>query len=383
MFAKGSRRSPVKRGVRAIALATAVGVGAAAPAVAAPPAGNLLANPDAEVAPSVDGSGNYTAPSGWTATTSNPADQGPYDSCYGGGADGERMVVEREVGAAIGGGVRGFFGGQVSQSALAQDIAVAPGDVAGRALLIGGDFGGYEGQADDVTLAVSFLDAGGADLGSAVGTVAPTAADRGSATSLLHREAAGTVPAGTSRLHVVLTQTRHEGSDNDGYADNLYLTFDGTAPARAAALGDPGCPLQVPPPPVVTPPVVTPTPIPPVVVPPPPAVKPPTKKRAAKKPALTTVVRGLPSTKRCLSRRAFRIRLRNPKGTKITTATVKVNGKTVATRKGKRVTAPVNLKGLPKGRYTVSITTHLANGKTVKGSRHYRTCTPKHGSRKH
>ena len=86
----------------------------------------------------------------------------------------------------------------------------------------------------------------------------------------------------------------------------------------------------------------------------------------------------LPSTKKCLSRRSFRIRLRNPKGFKIVGATVKVNGKTVATRKkGKRATAPVNLKNLPKGRYSVKITVLLNNGAVVKGTRKYRTCTKK------
>ena len=86
----------------------------------------------------------------------------------------------------------------------------------------------------------------------------------------------------------------------------------------------------------------------------------------------------LPSTKKCLSRRNFRIRLRNPKGYKIVGATVKVNGKTVATRKkGKRATAPVDLRNLPKGKYTVSITVLLNSGAVVKGTRKYKTCTKK------
>jgi hypothetical protein len=84
-----------------------------------------------------------------------------------------------------------------------------------------------------------------------------------------------------------------------------------------------------------------------------------------------------PSNKKCVSRRNFRIRLRQPKGAKIVGATVKVNGRTVATRRGSRVTAPVDLRGLPKGRFTVSITILLDNGKIVRGSRRYRTCTPK------
>ena len=86
-----------------------------------------------------------------------------------------------------------------------------------------------------------------------------------------------------------------------------------------------------------------------------------------------------PSNKKCVSRRNFRIRLRQPKGARLVGATVKVNGNTVATRRGARVTAPVDLRGLPKGRFTVSITILLDNGKIVRGKRRYFTCTPKRG----
>jgi len=56
---------------------------------------------------------------------------------------------------------------------------------------------------------------------------------------------------------------------------------------------------------------------------------------------------------------------------------VRLNGKRVATRRGKRVTAPINLRGLPKGRFKVRITVKLADGRTVNGTRRYRTCTPR------
>ncbi len=97
------------------------------------------------------------------------------------------------------------------------------------------------------------------------------------------------------------------------------------------------------------------------------------------KPAAVTFsqIATLPSAKRCVSRRSFRIRLRQPKGVTVTSATVKVNGKTAATRKGTRVTAPIDLRGLPKGAVTVSITAKLGDGRTLRGSRKYRTCAPK------
>ena len=58
-------------------------------------------------------------------------------------------------------------------------------------------------------------------------------------------------------------------------------------------------------------------------------------------------------------------------------ATVKVNGKQVKVVKGTRISAAVNLRGLPKGRFTVSITATANDGRTVTGTRAYKTCTKK------
>ena len=92
----------------------------------------------------------------------------------------------------------------------------------------------------------------------------------------------------------------------------------------------------------------------------------------------------LPSAKACVSRRGFRIRLVRPKSTTLVSAVVLVNGRSAKTVKGARLTAPINLAGLPKGRFTVKITATTADGRKVSGSRKYRTCAPKRkGSRKH
>ena len=90
------------------------------------------------------------------------------------------------------------------------------------------------------------------------------------------------------------------------------------------------------------------------------------------------VVLGLPSTRSCLSRRAFSIHLRLPQGSTVRSATVSVDGHRVAVRSGAKLTAPVNLKGLPRGKYTVKIVLRLAAGKTITGTRRYRTCAPTH-----
>jgi uncharacterized delta-60 repeat protein len=85
----------------------------------------------------------------------------------------------------------------------------------------------------------------------------------------------------------------------------------------------------------------------------------------------------LPSARRCISRRSFKIRLRIPRGGKPILATVKVNGRQVKVVKGARLKAGINLTGLPKGRFTVGIAVKLADGKSLNGQRRYRTCTPK------
>jgi hypothetical protein len=98
----------------------------------------------------------------------------------------------------------------------------------------------------------------------------------------------------------------------------------------------------------------------------------------AGRPALNTIVT-LPrqGRRRCLSRRSFRIRLKEPRGDALSTASVYVNGRRVEVRTGDRVTAPINLRGLPKGRYTVRITAKTVRGRTITGTRKYRTCARK------
>lgn len=85
----------------------------------------------------------------------------------------------------------------------------------------------------------------------------------------------------------------------------------------------------------------------------------------------------LPSTKRCVSRRNFRIRLRQPRGVTLKEARVFVNAKRVRVVRGKRLTAPVDLRGLPKGRFTVKVTVTATDGRKLTEKRRYRTCTPK------
>ena len=56
-----------------------------------------------------------------------------------------------------------------------------------------------------------------------------------------------------------------------------------------------------------------------------------------------------------------------------------VNGKQARVSRGKRLTAPVDLRGLPKGRFAVRIISVTRTGKRLQGTRRYRTCAPKPG----
>jgi hypothetical protein len=85
-----------------------------------------------------------------------------------------------------------------------------------------------------------------------------------------------------------------------------------------------------------------------------------------------------PVARRCASRRSFRIRLRTGRSkkeqSKIVSTAITVNGRRVT---AKRNGASVNLRNLPKGRFTVVINLRLADGGRVRDVRRYRTCAPK------
>ncbi len=96
---------------------------------------------------------------------------------------------------------------------------------------------------------------------------------------------------------------------------------------------------------------------------------------------------GLPSNRKCVSRRKFRIRIRQPGGIQIQTALVFVNGKKVRVLKRKvfqrkRTVANVNLRGLPSGTFKVRIVVLTTAGNTLRGTRKYRTCTKRRKSKR-
>lgn len=91
----------------------------------------------------------------------------------------------------------------------------------------------------------------------------------------------------------------------------------------------------------------------------------------------TTVTRRFRRCDACKSRRGFNIRLVRPNGEKLRTATVFVNNRKVRTIRGKRLSAPVRLVGLPKGTYKVRIRAVTVSGRVSTSTRTYRTCVKK------
>ena len=86
----------------------------------------------------------------------------------------------------------------------------------------------------------------------------------------------------------------------------------------------------------------------------------------------------LAKPKGCISQRHFRIRIRQPRGERLKSASVTVNGRPVPVRKQDgRLTAPVDLRGFASGVYDVKVTARTVDGDTLRGTRKYRTCSAK------
>ncbi len=216
-------------------------------------------------------------------------------------------------------------------------------------------------------------------LAAAVGVVPPTctsttAAAQAAATVTVDLPCAGTVdtraiaaaPALGALGPIDQALGRVTFAANPGPGGTDAFTFTGTNAAGTS-------------PPATVNLTITPQPPAPAGGPPPPPPPAPAPATPAAKPAAVrfTSLATLPSTKRCVSRRQFRIRLRVPKGVGVTSAEVRVNGKRVKTVKRARFTAPVDLRNLPKGPVKVNIRVRLADGRTITGTRTYRTCTAK------
>ena len=87
----------------------------------------------------------------------------------------------------------------------------------------------------------------------------------------------------------------------------------------------------------------------------------------------------LSAKRACVSKRRITLHVRRPRGMRIRSLTVRVNGKRVRTQRGNRRRTTVDLRGLPKGRVRVLVVvrgTKDGRKAVVRDRRDYRTCTP-------
>ena len=103
---------------------------------------------------------------------------------------------------------------------------------------------------------------------------------------------------------------------------------------------------------------------------------PPTAPAAVTPPSIAFGPNGLlstPTNQRCISKRYFPIRLRKKFWPSIAAVTIKMPRTTRVLRRRPWGTN-VDLRGLPKGTFFVRITALTTTGKTIRGTRRYRTC---------
>lgn len=84
---------------------------------------------------------------------------------------------------------------------------------------------------------------------------------------------------------------------------------------------------------------------------------------------------GHTTPKPCRSMREFRIHIQHVKQLGIVSAVVSIDGRAKRTLRDKSLTTMIDLRGLPKGTFTVEIVARRRNGRTVRGKRVYHTCT--------
>lgn len=188
---------------------------------------NLIVNPGADASSGLDGSTtaqvSYDLP-GWVRSAYLTSDS--YQD-----QDGDLYQV---TGGPTDAGANYFYGGETvadSSNPVAtgfQDIDVSSAasliDAGNLPYTLSGWLGGYSSQNDNTVLVAQFQDWTGKVLGTAqIGPV--LAADRNDNSSLIQKSANGNVPTGTRVVHLLMTITRTDGSNNDGLADSLSLVL--------------------------------------------------------------------------------------------------------------------------------------------------------------
>jgi hypothetical protein len=86
----------------------------------------------------------------------------------------------------------------------------------------------------------------------------------------------------------------------------------------------------------------------------------------------------------CASRRHFVLRFVHRHGSPLVSARVFVNNRRVRVLRGRALRTPIDLRGLPRGTFTVTIRARTRSGRTVTAKRRYHTCVRRRpGHRRH
>ena len=194
----------------------------AAPASADLPSGNLVVNPGAEAGPGATDSSAQPALPGWNVT-----------STFTAVAYGAPDFLTTDDAAKLGGGANFFAGGpggEVSSASQTIDVSEAQAEIAGAkgvSVTLSALLGGYAGQDDSATVSAQPLNAAGAAIAPPTVLPAVTQTERAGVSTLLRRSASVSLPGDTRSILVTITATRLAGSYNDGYVDNVSVSFGG------------------------------------------------------------------------------------------------------------------------------------------------------------
>ncbi len=185
--------------------------------------GNIVANGNAEDPNQGVGTGQVVRLRSWTA----PADSNLTVVAYGRqGFPGFNDLLPPDPGHAF------FAGGPDVASSSAEQVIDLTGQWAGWLAAIDAGrltfrlsayLGGFTGENDSASLALTFLDGNARPLGAVVTLGGVSDAERDGITGFLPRATDGLVPPGTRQVLLRLETVRIDGTYDDGYADDIEL----------------------------------------------------------------------------------------------------------------------------------------------------------------
>ena len=210
-----------------------------APAAGAPaaiPQGNTLLNGTGETGTAVADDASHVCPQGWIC---DPTFPNTTLVRYGTG-----LFPSAAESARIGGANNFFAGGpsnNLSGATQRIELGEQPEFNAGTVkATFSGCLGGLQSQGDRALIQVTFFTRENPDTGINFAQYGPTAAERGNETKLLPAAQTVAVPPQAFAFRFTLSFVREGEGYNDGYADNLSVTFgpasDPDPPAAGCAV---------------------------------------------------------------------------------------------------------------------------------------------------